>query len=98
MKIPDWKRWGTPDPVAEAAGISFDRAPAGEIRAPTGRYRVCAYHVDFDEAPTVYVDVDTLTEARKICDDFSNLRGKWNVDYAMAFDARGSRVAGRPLW
>ncbi len=96
--MPDWQRWGGPDPVAEKTGISFDRTPAGEIRAPEGRFRVTAWHIDFDERPTCYVDVDTLDEAKRINDDLSNQRDGWNVDYASVWDDRGEFIYGGPPW
>lgn len=95
---PDWQRWGGPDPIAEETGISFRREPAGEIRAPAGKFRVCAYHFDFDEAPTVYADVDTREEAERIVRDFFDLKGGWNVDYCAVYDEHGEIVAHNRPW
>lgn len=89
-----WTRWGeVANPAAEAAGIRFDHEPSGPIRAPEGKLRVCAYHFDFDERPTCYVDVDTREEAEQIIANFSQaLTGGWNVDYAAAYDPAGEIV------
>jgi hypothetical protein len=86
-----WRPWSD-DPVAARTGVSFDRTPSGPILAPPGRFRVCAYHVDFDERPTCWRDVATLQEAARICASLPAERGGWNVDYAMAFDETGSVV------
>lgn len=85
-----WQRWNN-DPVEIATGISFDRTPAGEIRAPPGMVRVCAYHIDFDERPTCYVDLANRDEVDRIVNNLSKLC-RFNVDYAIAYDD-----AGRPL-
>ena len=91
-----WISWRH-DPVAEDTGISFDRTPADEIKAPKGIFRVCAYHIDFDERPTVYQDVSSLSDAKFISENLSDCRGDWNVDYAAAFDETGQLVVtGRP--
>ena len=92
-----WQSWHH-DPVAESAGISFDRTPADKILAPAGQIRVCAYHYDFDERPTVFVDVESLAEAEEICQQLDQYRGDWNVDFATAFDHSGKVVAGGPPW
>ncbi len=89
-----WQRWTT-DPVAAATGVSFDRSPAGEIRAPTGLLRVCAYHIDFDERPVCYVDVATLAEAEQLCEALGE-RCRFNVDYALIYDERGEQLNRRP--
>lgn len=91
-----WRAWSD-DPLAAQTGVSFDRRPAGKISAPPAKFRVCAYHIDFDERPTAYVDVDSLGEAQRICEKLSSVRGDFNVDYAQAFDERGKLVVnGRP--
>ncbi len=91
----EWRLWDD-DPVARATGISFNREPAGEIRAPAGMLRVCAWHIDFDERPVCYVDVATLAEARRVIDGLSR-NCRFNVDYASAFDERGAMALnGRP--
>ena len=91
-----WRSW-LEDPIAEQTGVSFDRTPAASIRAPASKVRVCAYHIDFDERPTAYVDLDSLAEAEHLCANLSQLCGSFNVDYAIAYDARGKVVVnGRP--
>lgn len=91
-----WESW-IKDPVAEATGISFDRTPVPDISAPSGLFRVCAYHIDFDERPTVYQDVSSLSDAKFICEHLSDCRAGWNVDYAAAFDESGEIVvSNRP--
>lgn len=91
-----WKPW-TVDPVAEATGVSFDRTPAGEIKAPAGQLRVCAYHVDWDERPVCYVDVAELAEARRIGERLTKLC-KYNVDYVDVHDETGAIVHTTCLW
>ena len=91
----EWCSW-TDDPVSEKTGVSFDRTPAGEIRAPKSKFRVCAYHIDFDERPTCYVDVDSLEQAEHICQNLADLRGDFNVDYAFGYDDTGKRVTDPP--
>lgn len=80
------------DPSIEIAGITFDRTPSGPIYAPPNTIRVCAYHIDFDERPTCYLDVADIAEARLICSNINSTRGKWNVDYAVAFNSNGDAV------
>jgi hypothetical protein len=92
---PAWQRWDD-DPLAAATGISFNRTPQDEIRAPQGKLRVCAYHIDFDERPVCFVDVTNLAEAQRIIDDLHKLCG-FNVDYALAYDDAGQRI-GKPPW
>lgn len=87
-----WISW-VDDPTLQRAGFTFDRTEAGSIQAPPGQYRVCAYHLDFSERPTCYVDVPTLREAIAICDDLPG-HCRHNVDYAVAYDERGDRVHG----
>lgn len=89
-----WVGW-VRDPMLETHGITFDRTPAGLIVAPQGKVRVCAWHVDFDERPTCYLDVATADEARRICLDLVEACG-WNVDFATAHDDAGGELVGRP--
>ena len=92
-----WISWVN-DPLIEQAGITFDRTPADVIRAPEEMFRVCAYHFDFDERPTCYQDVRSLEAAKFVCENISDCRGKWNVDYAVAYDAAGKRVIKNPFY
>lgn len=87
-----WTHWGAASP----SGVSFDRTPSGPIRAPEGRYRVCAYHIDFDERPVCYVDVDTEARARAVAENLHDDSGGYNVDYACVFDAKGKQLVGPP--
>lgn len=87
-----WKRWGKPDPQTEALGFRIGPDPAsGPISAPPGQFRVCAYHIDWDEQPRCYVDVPDEREARRIADGVPG-NTKFNVDYAAIFDDRGRSV------
>ena len=91
-----WIGWVNDD-LIERAGITFDRTPANDIAAPSGMFRVCAYHIDFDERPTSYQDTASKSDAEFICQNLSNCRGPWNVDYAVAYDEAGEIVvSGRP--
>lgn len=89
-----WVSW-VRDPMLETHGITFARTLAGLIVAPQGKVRVCAWHMDFDERPTCYLDVASVEEARAICTDLFEACG-WNVDFATAHDEAGSEVVGRP--
>ena len=89
-----WQRWDN-DPVAAATGISFNREPAGLIRAPKSMFRICAYHIDWDERPVCYVDVGSLAEAEQICARLFELC-RYNVDYALTYDDTGAQVTARP--
>ena len=89
-----WVSW-VRDPMLETHGITFDRTPAGRIVAPRGKVRVCAWHMDFDERPTCYLDVESTDEARAICADLFEACG-WNVDFATAHDDAGEVVVGPP--
>ena len=80
------------DPSIEVAGITFDRTPSGPIHAPPNTIRVCAYHIDFDERPICYLDVADIAEARFICGNISSARGKWSMDYAVAYNSNGDAV------
>lgn len=89
-----WVSW-VRDPMLEAHGITFDRTPSGVIVAPQGKVRVCAWHIDFDERPTCYLDVMSVDEARAICADLPEACG-WNVDFATAHDDVGGEIVVRP--
>lgn len=89
-----WTSW-VKDPLIVLAGLTFDRTPAGMIHAPSGMFRVCAWHMDFDERPTCYLDVATLSEAQAICAALAEACG-WNVDFATAHDDAGSVIVARP--
>lgn len=91
---PSWTDWDD-DPVAKATGITFNRTPAKNIKAPPGRFRVCAYHVDFDERPVCFVDVATLEEAERIWDGLPS-NCSLNVDYGVIYDERGRQLKGAP--
>lgn len=86
----EWLVWAK-DSIAERHGVSFDRTPAGTIKAPAGQFRVCAYHIDFDEHPTCYTDVATIAEAAELCARLHD-HCKSNVDFASAFDDQGNCV------
>jgi hypothetical protein len=86
-----WQSWGN-DPLVERAGITFDRTPSGPIIAPAGKFRVCAYHIDWDERPTCWLDVDTRAEAIYVCENLCEAAGDRNVDVAVAYDDTGRRV------
>lgn len=90
-----WISW-IDDPIARATGITFDRTPADDIVAPAGRFRVCAYHIDFDERPTCYADVDTLEEAQALATQVNETLTGFNVDYALVYDDQGRRHGRRP--
>ena len=89
---PKWQAWVT-DPRTEGTGLILDHTPSGRIKAPKGKVRVCLYHIDFDERPTCYLDVNSKAEAEFICQHFHDCRGDWNVDYALAWDETGKEVA-----
>ena len=89
-----WVSW-VRDPMLETHGITFDRTPAGRIVAPQGKVRVCAWHMDFDERPTCYLDVAGVEEARAICADLFEACG-WNVDFATAHDDTGAVLVAPP--
>lgn len=89
-----WVGW-VKDPLIATHGITFDRALAGLIVAPTGKVRVCAWHTDFDERPTCFLDVDTAAEAARVCAGLFAACG-WNVDFATAHDDAGGVVVAAP--
>ena len=89
-----WVGW-VKDPLIASAGLTFDRTPSGLIVAPAGRMRVCAWHMDFDERPTCYLDVASAEEARAICAGLFDACG-WNVDFATAHDDAGEELVARP--
>lgn len=92
-----WLNWVS-DPVASAKGVIVDHTPSGPIHAPEGKVRVCLYHIDFDERPTCYLDVNSAREAQFICDHFTESRGDWNVDYAIAWDEHAKEVAAYRIY
>lgn len=89
-----WTGW-VKDPLIATHGLTFDRTPAGTILAPTGKLRVCAWHTDFDERPTCYLDVANLGEAQAICAALPEACG-WNVDFATAHDDMGRVIVAAP--
>ncbi len=88
-----WIGW-VKDPQLARHGLTFDRTSAGVILAPKGRARVCAWHADFDERPTCYLDVSSLAEARWVCANFTAACA-WNVDFATAHDDAGREIVPR---
>ena len=89
-----WEHW-VKDPLIAKVGLTFDRTPAGRIAAPSGKIRVCAWHMDFDERPTCFLDVDDAGEARFVCANLVACCG-WNVDFATAHDEAGVALVARP--
>lgn len=89
-----WLGW-VKDPMLEMHGITFDRTPSDLIVAPKGMVRVCAWHLDFDERPTCYLDVESRDEAVRVCEALFDACG-WNVDFATAHDDAGVVVVTRP--
>lgn len=89
-----WIGWVN-DPLLATHGLTFDRTPAGKIAALPGQIRVCAWHVDFDERPTCYLDVPDETEARLICENLT-AACRWNVDFATAHDDAAREIVARP--
>jgi hypothetical protein len=89
-----WAHW-VKDRLLETHGLTFDRTPAGVIRAPAGKVRVCAWHMDFDERPTCWLDVDSEAEARLVCANLADACG-WSVDFATAHDEHGVELVKRP--
>lgn len=87
-----WTSWSK-DPLIKLAGISFDRTPAGKIVAPEGMFRVCAYHIDFDERPTLFMDLSSEAEAQFVIKNFHEVAGGMNVDYAEAYNDQGHKIA-----
>jgi len=92
-----WQNWVN-DPVASAAGLIVDHTPSGPVHAPENKIRVCLYHIDFDERPTCYLDVNSVREAEFICANFNDCRGGWNVDYALAYDDKAQEVAAYRIY
>ena len=82
------------DPLLAAHGLTFDRTPAGVINAPRGQIRVCAWHMDFDERPTCYLDVVSVDEARWLFENFDSACG-WNIDFVTAHDEAGATIIAR---
>lgn len=89
-----WTGW-VKDPLTATHGLTFDRTPAGMILAPAGMLRVCAWHADFDERPTCYLDAATLSEAQAICAALPEACS-WNVDFATAHDDMGRVIVAAP--
>lgn len=89
-----WVGW-VKDPLIASAGVTFDRTPAGLIVAPSGKVRVCAWHMDFDERPTCYLDVENAEEAARICAELFEAC-RWNVDFATAHDDAGEVIVAAP--
>ena len=92
-----WLSWVN-DPLASSKGLIVDHTPSGPVYAPDGKVRICLYHIDFDERPTCYLDVNSAREAQFICDHFTECRGDWNVDYAVAWDDRAEEVAAYRIY
>jgi hypothetical protein len=86
-----WLRWSA-DPLIGVAGVSFDRAAPGAIRAAPGQFRVCAYHIDTLERPVCWVDAASRDEAIFIRDHLGEVAAGWNVDLAAVFDDQGHRI------
>jgi hypothetical protein len=89
-----WVGW-VKDPLIASAGMTFDRTPSGPIVAPEGQVRVCAWHMDFDERPTCFLDVASADEAQAICSELFEACG-WNVDFATAHDDAGGIIVAAP--
>ncbi len=89
-----WQSW-VKDPLLQTHGLTFDRTPSGVIKAPAGRVRVCAWHMDFDERPTCFLDVANIEEASHIVETLLDSCG-WNVDFATAHNDQGVALIDRP--
>jgi len=89
-----WTGW-VKDLLIETHGLTFDRTAAGKIVAPPGKVRLCAWHMDFDERPTCYLDVVSVDEARVICAGVVEACG-WSVDFATAHDDAGEVIVAPP--
>ena len=89
-----WVGW-VKDPMLQTHGITFDRTPSGPIQAPPGKVRVCAWHMDFDERPTCYLDVANIEEASHVAETLADSCG-WNVDFATAHNDQGVALIDRP--
>lgn len=70
----------------------WQRWAGADTVAEQGRILICAYHIDFDERPSYWIEVDSAEEARHICDRFDEARGGHNVDFAVAYDDTGRQV------
>ncbi|MFZ4069323.1 MAG: hypothetical protein ACOYJ6_04380 [Caulobacterales bacterium] len=86
-----WRRWSD-DPLIGAAGVSFERAPSGAIRAAPRHFRVCAYHIDTPERPVCWLDVASRDEAAFVRDHLGETAAGWNVDVAAVFDESGGPI------
>lgn len=89
----DWWVGWVKDPLIATHGITFDRTLAGLIVTPTGKVRVCAWHTDFHERATCYLNVDTAAEAARVCAGLFAACG-WHVDFATAHDDAGGGCGG----
>lgn len=90
-----WTGW-VKDPRLATHGLTFDRTPAGPIVAPQGMVRVCAWHADFDERPTCYLDLASEAEAQWVCVNVEVACG-WNVDFATGHDDAGRLIIPGPI-
>lgn len=86
-----WQTWSK-DPMIQTHGFTFDMTPAGEILAPEGKFRVCAYHVDWDERPRIFMDVSSKAEVDFIMENFYDIVRGRNVDFGVVYDDKGKTV------
>ena len=79
-------------PNAAFYSLRWQNWAGADTAAEPGRFLLCAYHIDFDERPTVWMEVDSREEAVYICEHFEVARGEHNVDFCVAYDDRGRQV------
>lgn len=72
--------------------LRWQRWGGADTVAEPGRALICAYHIDFDERPSWWIEVDTPEEARHICEHFEVARGDHNVDFCVAYDDQGRQL------
>lgn len=72
--------------------LRWQRWSGADTAAEPGRVLICAYHIDVDERPSLWIEVATREEAAYICENFELARGEHTVDFCVAYDDAGRQL------
>jgi hypothetical protein len=73
-------------------GLRWQRWGGADTCAEPGRVLICAYHIDVDERPSLWMEVASPAEAEYVCEHFELARGEHSVDFCVAYDADGRQL------
>ena len=72
--------------------LRWQRWGGAETCAEPGRVLICAYQIDTEERPRLWMEVETAEEAQYICEHFELARGEHDLDFCVAYDENGRQL------